>query len=365
MRPTPKPGILEITPYKPGRATVEGIERPLKLSANENPFGCSEAARAAYIAASGELHLYPDAKTSRLRAAIAERYRLEPARLVFGAGSDEIFAIAAQTYLGAGDNAIQPQYGFAAWAIAVCAAGARIKSAPERNYVVDVDAIAAAIDERTRIIFIANPANPTGTLLPFDEIKRLHNQMPGDVLLVLDGAYSECAQGVAGFSDGIDWARDKQNVLVTRTFSKAYGLASLRIGWAYAPLEVADALNRIRLPFSVSRAGEAAAVAALADVAFLQRSVEAFSEGRRRLDAALQALDIRTLPSAANFVTARVSDAADVSDALAQRGILVRHLAGYGMPECLRISVGTLEQVTLSLAAITDVLSDRLAKFTR
>lgn len=359
MRPAPKAGILQIAPYTPGRATAEGVKHPLKLSANENPLGCSEAARAAYIAAASDLHLYPDAKTSRLRAAIADKYRLEPERLVFGAGSDEIFAMAAQAYLGAGDNAIQPQYGFAAWAIAVRAAGACMKPAPERDYVVDIDAIVAAIDERTRIIFVANPANPTGTLLPFDEIKRLHDAMPANVLLVLDGAYAECAQGISGFSDGLDWARDKPNVLLTRTFSKAYGLASLRVGWAYTPLEVAEALNRIRLPFSVPRAGEAAAVAALADDAFLLRSVKAFADGRRQIDTALQTLGIRTLPSAANFVTGCFDGAEEFAEALAQRGILVRHLGGYGMPDWLRISVGTPADIAKAMDAVADVLRCR------
>lgn len=356
MTPTPKPGILRIAPYQPGRATAEGVEQPLKLSANENPLGCSTAARAAYIAAASDLHLYPDAKTSRLRAAIAEKYQLEPERLVFGAGSDEIFAMAAQVYLGADDNAVQPQYGFAAWAIAVCAAGACMKSAPERDYVVDVDAMIAAIDARTRIVFLANPANPTGTLLQFDEVKRLHQQVPANVLLVLDGAYAECAQGANGFSDGMNWARDKENVLVTRTFSKAYGLASLRVGWAYASADVAEALNRIRLPFSVPRAGEAAAVAALADDAFLQRSVEVFADGRQCLDAALRALGVRTLPSAANFVTCCFANAKEVGDALARRGILVRHLAGYGMPDWLRISVGKPEEVARVIEVTTDLL---------
>lgn len=350
---------MQIAPYTPGRATAEGVERPLKLSANENPLGCSEAARAAYIAAASDLHLYPDAKTSRLRAAIAEKYRLEPERLVFGAGSDEIFAMTAQAYLGAGDNAIQPQYGFAAWAIAVCAAGARMKSAPERDYVVQIDALVAAIDDRTRLIFVANPANPTGTLLPFHEIKRLHRAMPAHVLLVLDGAYSECANSMLGFSDGMDWARDKENVVVTRTFSKAYGLASLRIGWAYAPTDVAEVLNRIRLPFSVPRAGEAAAVAALADDAFLQRSIRTFAEGREQLDAALKALDIRTLPSAANFVTGRFPNAKEISDTLARHGVLVRHLASYGMPDWLRISVGAPEALARSTKILTDVLRRR------
>jgi histidinol-phosphate aminotransferase len=347
---------MQIAPYTPGRATAEGVERPLKLSANENPFGCSEAARAAYIAAASDLHLYPDAKTSRLRAAIAEKYRLEPERLVFGAGSDEIFAMAAQAYLESGDNAVQPQYGFAAWAIAVAAAGGRIKSALERDYVVDVDAIAEAIDARTRLIFIANPGNPTGTWLPFSEIERLYARMPGHVLLVLDGAYSECARGIPGFSDGLDWARDKENVLVTRTFSKAYGLASLRVGWAYGPARVAATLNRIRLPFSLPRAGEAAAVAALADDAFLDRSLTNFAEGRKRLTEALQKLGVQTLPSATNFLSARFSDAQDLCATLAKQGTLVRHLANYRMPEWLRLSVGTPDEVSVLLQQIADYL---------
>jgi histidinol-phosphate aminotransferase len=356
MKPAPKPGIMDIAPYIPGRSTAAGISRPLKLSANENPYGCSSRARAAYAATASELHLYPDANTSRLRAAIAEKYGLEPERLVFGAGSDEIFSMAAQVFLRAGDNAVQPQYGFAAWAIAVAAAGGCMKSAREPAFVVDVDAMIAAIDERTRVVFLANPANPTGTLLPFEAIKRLHGQMPTNVLLVLDGAYSECAEQIPGFSDGIEWARDKDNVLVTRTFSKAYGLASLRIGWAYGPVEVVEALNRIRLPFSVTRAGEAAAVAALADDDFLQRSVREFAVGRQRLDERLLALGLRTLPSAANFVTAFFPNAKHVSDALASRGILVRHLSNYNMPEWLRISVGMPDDVARVIDAIVDTM---------
>lgn len=353
--PLPKPGILEIAPYVPGRSQLAGVERPLKLSANENPFGCSDAARAAFLAAASELHLYPDANASRLRTAIAEKFKIEPKRLIFGAGSDEIFAIAAQAYLGAGDNAVQPQYGFAAWAIAVAAAGAWMKAAPEPNFVVDVDAILSAIDERTRIVFVANPANPTGTWLPFTEIARLHAGLPERVLLVLDGAYAECAIGIEGFSDGLEWARDKSNVLVTRTFSKVYGLASLRIGWAYGPAEVISALDLIRLPFSVTRAGEAAAVAASADDVFVQRSVLAFEEGRRQLDAALRAFDARTLPSATNFIAARFEDARAVNAALAQRGIIVRDLTNYGMPDWLRISVGRPEDTARVIAVLGEL----------
>lgn len=355
--PVPKPGVSEIEPYVPGRSKLAGVERPLKLSANENPFGCSEDARAAYLAAASELSLYPDANTSRLRAAIAEKYQLEPERLIFGAGSDEIFAVAAQTYLGAGDNAVQPQYGFAAWAIAVAATGAQMKKAPEPAFVVDVDAILSTIDERTRVVFVANPANPTGSWLPFAEIQRLHAALPESVLLVLDGAYAECAIGIDGFSDGLDWARDKANVLVTRTFSKVYGLASLRIGWAYGPMGVVSALNRIRLPFSVPRAGEAAAVAALNDDGFVRRSALAFEEGRRELEAALRTLGAKTLPSATNFVTARFDDAQGVDALLARRGILVRRLVNYGMPDWLRISLGKPQDTKRVIAALTEPLS--------
>lgn len=361
MRPTPKAGILDIAPYVPGKARAPGIDRPLKLSANENPFGCSEAARAAFIAASDEINLYPDANSSALRAAIARKYDLEPDRLIFGAGSDELFSIAALAFLDRGDNAVQPQYGFAAWSIAVGAAGAVMRSAPERDYVVDVDALIAACDPDTKLLFLANPANPTGTVLPFSEIERLHAMLPPTVLLVLDGAYAECARGVAGFVDGLAWSRDKENVLVTRTFSKAYGLAALRIGWGYAPFPVADALNRIRLPFSVPRAGEAAAVAALADDAFVERSIAAFDAGRRSLADALRRLNVETLPSATNFVTARFADAAAMEETLARKGVLVRRLNGYRMPEWLRISIGAPD----AQQRVIDLISEALASVDR
>lgn len=357
MRPTPKPGILQIAEYTPGKARAEGVANPLKLSANENAFGCSPAARDAYLRASEELHLYPDAKTSRLRAAIAEKFGLEPERLVFGAGSDEIFAMVAQVYLGAGDNAVQPEFGFAAWAIAVRAAGASMKSAAEQRHVVDVDALLDAVDERTRVVFVANPANPTGTWLPFCEIERLRAALPDNVLLVLDGAYAECAYGLDGFSDGLNWSRDKQNVIVTRTFSKVYGLASLRIGWGYTSPAIADAINRIRLPFSVPRAGEVAAIAALVDDEFVARSVANAVEGRRALAEAMRSMGLETLDSATNFVTARFDDAAGVEAELARRGVLVRHLANYGMPDRLRITVGTPDQQMRVIAELRDILA--------
>ncbi|MBY0565301.1 MAG: histidinol-phosphate transaminase [Hyphomonadaceae bacterium] len=361
MSPTPKPGILDIAPYVPGRASAPGVAKPLKLSANENPFGCSDAARQAYLRAVNEIHLYPDANTSLLRAAVAEHFKLEPERLVFGAGSDEVFAMATQAYLREGDNVVQPQFGFAAWAIAARAAGGEVNVAPERDYVVDVDAMLAAVDDRTRVMFLANPANPTGTWLPFSEIARLHARLPPHILLVLDGAYAECAGDVAGFSDGLDWVRDKNNVLVTRTFSKAYGLAALRVGWGYGPAPVIAAFDRIRLPFSVTRAGEAAAAAALSDQGFVARSAEHFAVERVRLAEALRALGLKTLPSATNFVTALFDRAPVPAQAtyemLAREGILVRWLKNYGMENALRISIGRSEETTRVIDAMTRALA--------
>ncbi len=357
----PRLGILNIAPYTPGRSTASGVATPIKLSANENPLGCSDAARDAFLASAAQLHLYPDSRTSHLRAAIAEKYGLAPQRLIFGAGSDEIFAMACQTYLGPGFNMVQPQFGFAAWAIAARAAGGAVKSAAERAHVVDVDAILAAIDSETRIVFIANPANPTGTWIPFSDVERLHAAMPNNILLVLDGAYAECAAHVRGFSDGLAWSADKQNVLVTRTFSKAHGLASLRIGWGYAAAEVIDAMDRIRLPFSVPRAGEAAAVAALADEAFMQRTLACIAEGRARLERVLSDLSVPTLPSATNFVTANFERAAMNADELearlAARDVLVRNLRSYSMANWLRISIGSPEAMTAAAAAIRDLLT--------
>jgi histidinol-phosphate aminotransferase len=270
--------------------------------------------------------------------------------------------MAAQTFMTGGDNIVQPQFGFAAWAIAALAAGGEVKSAPERAYCVDVEALAAAVDARTRLVFIANPANPTGTWLGFGEIERLHAALPRDVLLVLDGAYSECALGLEGFSDGLDWARDKANVMVTRTFSKVHGLAGLRIGWAYAPADIVQAIDRIRLPFSVPRAGEAAAVAALGDDAFVAKSVAHFAAGRTRLARALQTLGIPSLPSAANFVTANFAGTKPGADgvraALARRGILVRGLSNYGMPDWLRITIGRDKHIDAALALISQALGD-------
>lgn len=336
-----KPSILEIEPYKPGRATVQGFERPLKVSANENALGCSARAREAYISAAANLNLYPDPRANALRAALAEKHGLDPDRIIFGTGSDELFAMACQAYLQPGDVIVQPQYAFAAWAIAARAAGGGVVSAREKQFRVDVDAMLAAVDARTRLVFIANPANPTGTAISLAELRRLHAGLSEDVLLVLDGAYAE-------FGETGDWFKafgDAPNVFITRTFSKLYGLASLRLGWGYAPRAVANVINQIRLPFNATGPAQAAALAALEDEAFVERSVAFAVAGRQRLAEDLSALGLAPLPPAANFVTVRFPETSRVSaieacEGLAAEGILVRGLEPYGMADALRITVG-------------------------
>jgi histidinol-phosphate aminotransferase len=343
-RPTPRPGIIDITPYRPGKATAEGVANPVKLSANENILGCSPLAREAFAGAADNLALYPDGRGAALRAAVAERYRLEPERLILGCGTDEIFALLNQTYLQAGDNIVQGQFGFGAYAIGARANEGEVRVAAETNYRIDVDAMLASVDERTRLVFIANPANPTGTFIPLSEVARLHASLPGHVLLVLDGAYAEFNSDPT-FGDGIDLARTADNIVVTHTFSKLHGLAALRVGWAYAPAAVADAVDRIRLPFNTSIAGQAAAIAALADDEFQARSLAHVELWRPWLTQQLGGLGLEVVPSSANFLLigfprsgGRV--AAEAEAFLARRGLIVRGVTGYGLPDHLRLTIG-------------------------
>jgi histidinol-phosphate aminotransferase len=347
--PRPKPGILDITPYVGGKSSAAGFAEPLKLSSNENILGTSDAARRAYAAAAGNLHLYPDGRANALRTTVADRFALEPERLVFGCGSDEIFSLLCQVYCQPGDNMVQGQYGFLAYRIVARAAQAEVRFAPEPDYCVDVDQMLAQVDARTRIVFLANPSNPTGTWLSGAEVRRLHAALPPHVILALDGAYAEFADDPA-FEDGIELARTASNVVVCRTFSKIYGLAALRIGWAYAPTAMADAMDRIRAPFNLNLPGQAAAAAALADQDFLERSRALVLEQRPRLEAGLKRLGLKVYPSQGNFVLARFPaepsrTAAEAEAFLAQRGVIVRGLGGYQIPDGLRITVGLAEHV--------------------
>jgi histidinol-phosphate aminotransferase len=343
-QPAPKAGILDITPYTPGKSKAEGIAHPVKLSANENILGSSPLARAAYVAESENLGLYPDGRGEALRAAICRHYDFEPARVILGCGTDEIFALINQTFLTPGDNIIQGEFGFGAYAIGARANQAQVRYAPETRHRIDVDAILAEVDARTRIVFIANPANPTGTFISAKEVERLQAGLPADVILVLDGAYAEFNTDPT-FSDGLELARGAPNVVVTHTFSKLHGLAALRIGWAYAPLVVAEAVERIRLPFNTSIPGQAAAIAALADLDFQARSLALVEQWRPWLTQQIAGLGLEVTPSAANFLLIGFPEtagrtAAEAEAFLARRGLILRGVAGYGLPNHLRLTIG-------------------------
>lgn len=353
-RPQPKPGILDIEPYVGGKSKIEGVTEPIKLSSNENALGCSLDAKTAFLEAASQLNLYPDGRCGALRTAVAEQFHLDPERIVFGCGSDEIFTLLAQAYCEAGDNVVQGEYGFLAYRIAARAAGAHVKFAPELGLRADVDALLAAVDERTRIVFLANPANPTGSCLTRAEVRALHAGLEPHVVLVLDGAYAEFAEG-DDYEAGFELAAEAHNVVVTRTFSKLHGLAALRVGWGYMPLPLADALERIRGPFNVNLPAQAAAVAALRDQAFQERSLELVRVWRPWLTQQIGGAGFEVAPSAANFVLVRFPQvhgrtAADAEAFLGRKGLLVRGLANYGLPDALRITVG-LEPHNRAVAA--------------
>ena len=360
VEPAPRPSILEIVPYTPGKSAVDGIVDPIKLSANENILGCSPRARAAYVEAASDLAAYPDGRGAKLRTALANHYGLEESRIILGTGSDEIFGLLSQVFLGAGDNIVQGQYGFGAYGIAARANEAEVRTAPEPGYRIDVDGMLDQIDDRTRLVWIANPSNPTGTFVSDREIRRLHASMPANVLLVLDGAYAEFVDDPS-FSDGLDLARGEANVVVTRTFSKLHGLAALRVGWAFAPDAISDAVNRIRPPFNTSIAGQAAAIEALADKEFQVRAIEHVRRWRPWLTQQLGGLGLEVVPPSANFVlvgfpgdSGRTASAAEAF--LARRGLIVRGVAGYGLPDHLRITIGLEEHNRAVVEALADFL---------
>ena len=341
---------MDIAPYVPGRATTDDGRKVAKLSSNENPLGTSPAARDAFRTAADSLERYPDASGAIVREAIAARYGLDPARVIYGNGSDEILHLAAGCFAGAGDEVIFVRYGFAVYEIAARRVGAVPVVAPDRDYATDVDAILACVTERTRIVYVANPNNPTGTYAARDEIARLHAGLPPHVLLVLDHAYSEYLD--EGEDDGgLDLAKTATNVLVTRTFSKIYGLAAERIGWGYASAEIVQALHRIRLPFNITIAGQQAAVAALDDQAFVAHSKAHNAQWRAWFAeqvAGLGNAGVRAVPSKANFLLVLFEGALTAEAALAglaDIGYAVRWLPGQSLPQALRITIDTPDQM--------------------
>ena len=338
--PSPQPGILDIALYVSGESTLAGRSDILKLSANENPLGFSDKARDAFLRAGQALHRYPGTDHAALRRAIAEVHGLDPDRIICGVGSDEVLQFIAQAYAGPGDEVIVTEHGFSMYPILARAVGATPVEVAERERRIDVDAILAALSPRSRIVFIANPANPTGTFLPADEVRRLAAALPPNVVLVHDGAYTEY---VEGFDGGAALVDEFANVIMTRTFSKAYGLGGLRVGWGYGARGVIDVLNRLRQPFNLSDVQMTVAEAAMLDQDFLRRCQTENARWRDWLRAALIGHGLQVDESHANFLLARFADAdqaAGCDDALRAAGIIVRRVAGYKLPQALRITVG-------------------------
>ena len=345
--PVPRKGILDIDAYVPGKSAAPAGVRLWKLSSNETPLGPSAQAKAAYAAASEKLELYPDGASSALRAAIAARYGLDPARLICGAGSDELLSLLAYTYLGPGDEAVYSEHGFLVYKIATLAAGATPVVAPEKNYTADVDALLARVTAKTKIVFLANPNNPTGTYLPFDEVKRLHAGLRSDILLVLDAAYAEYVRA-NDYESGLELVATSANVVMARTFSKIYGLANLRLGWMVGPLAVIDAVNRIRGPFNVSGPAMAAGIAAIEDQAHVTAAIAHNDEWLAWLTSELTGLGLGVTPSVGNFLLVHFpkeagKSARDADAFLTERGLILRRVDAYGLPDALRLTIGPEE----------------------
>jgi histidinol-phosphate aminotransferase len=355
--PQPQPGILGITPYKGGEGAVPGVADVRKLSSNESPLGPSPKAAAAYASLAKELHRYPDGASDALRQAIAKHHGLDPERIVCGNGSDELIGLITAAFAGPGDEVVYSQHGFLMYPIAAMAHGAKPVVAPEKNLTADVDALIAAVTPKTKIVFLANPNNPTGTYLPAAEVKRLRAGLPPHVLLVIDAAYAEYVTR-NDYSAGVDLVDAGDNTVMTRTFSKIYGLAALRIGWMYAPTNIVDIINRTRGPFNVNAAAQVTAVAALADVAHIDAARTHNDIWLPKLTEGIRALGLEVAPSVGNFLLIRFGkapkDAAAADAFLRGRGLVLRGMAAYGLADCLRLTIGTEEENVRFLAALKD-----------
>jgi histidinol-phosphate aminotransferase len=360
MTPRPRPEVLEVSPYVGGESRVPGVNRVIKLSSNEGAFGVPPGVAPAVARAVGELSRYPDGEARELRAAIGSRFGLDPAKIICGNGSDDIIAQLCIAYGGPGREVLMSAHGFSIYHIAGTYAGSRVIKAPERNLTADVDALLARVGAATRLVFLANPNNPTGSLLAQSEVERLRARLPEEALLVLDAAYAEYVDR-PDYDPGVKLVDAAENTVMTRTFSKVFGLGGMRVGWAYAPPAVIDVLNRIRAPFNVSVAAQAAAVAALAEPGWVEKGRAHNTEQRARLAAGLAAAGIRVWPSEGNFVLADFGTPAHADAAnehLRRHGLIVRKVGGYGLPHCLRITVGTTEEVGLVIDNLTRFMAE-------
>lgn len=359
--PAAKPGILKIEAYVPGESKLPGGVKPVKLSSNETPLGPSPKAIEAFRAMAGELERYPDGSATALRQAIAARYGLDATRIVCGAGSDELLTMLAHAYLGPGDEGIYTEHGFLVYRIAILANGATPVVAPEKNLHTDVDAILARVTPRTKIVFVANPNNPTGTYVPIDEIRRLRAGLPASVLLVLDAAYAEYVRR-NDYEAGLELVATTLNTVMTRTFSKIHGLAALRIGWAYCPAEIADALNRIRGPFNMSAPSIAAGAAAIADHQHEQQAVAHNDVWLKWVSDEIGKLGLRVTPSVANFVLfhfdgIKCASASNADAFLKSKGVIVRKVGAYGFVNALRMTIGSADDNKAAIAALRAYLA--------
>jgi histidinol-phosphate aminotransferase len=353
--PQPKPGILDIEAYVGGASKIAGVERVIKLSSNEGALGPSPRAVEAYRAVAAEMHRYPDGHANRLRALLADRWGLEADNIVCGNGSDDVLQLLTRAYAGAGDEVLYSEHGFLVYPIAAKSCGATPVTAPETDLTTSVDALLARVTERTRIVFVANPNNPTGTYISSEELRRLHAGLPSDVLLVIDAAYAEFVDA-NDYEDGSALVREHGNVVVTRTFSKIFGMGGLRLGWAYCPPAIADVLNRIRGPFNVSSPALAAGEAALADRAFFDLARQHNLYWRAWLAEEIAKLGLEVVPSATNFLLVKFPDARAADAFLRSRGIIVRAVASYGLPDHLRITIGREDEVRAVAEALKELI---------
>ncbi|GAA6161323.1 histidinol-phosphate transaminase [Ruegeria sp. HU-ET01832] len=350
---TPQPGIMDIAHYQGGQSHVAGVAHVIKLSSNENPFGPSPKAIEAVRDSAATLHRYPSTDHAPLRDAIGARHGLDPARIICGVGSDEVLQFVAQAYAGPGDEVIYTEHGFSMYPIIARMAGATPVMVPEKDRHVDVDNILAAVTGQTRIVFVTNPGNPTSTMIPESELVRLVEALPDSCLTVIDGAYAEF---VDDFDGGASIVDRFDNVIMTRTFSKVYGLGGMRVGWGYAAQSIIDVLNRVRQPFNLSLTALAAAEAAVKDEEFLSHCQAENARLRVWLSDELAKIGVLSDASCTNFILARFTDQAEAEacdDYLKTQGLIVRRVAGYNLPNALRITVGDEDACRRVVEAIT------------
>jgi len=360
-QPDPRPGLLDILAYRGGVADAPGFNAPIKLSSNENCFGAPEVAKQAIAKQSSSLERYPDGGAQNLRKALAKKHDLDVERIICGCGSDEILQLIGRSYLRPGDEVLFSAHGFLTYKLIALQNEAVPVMVPEDDLYANVDRMLAALTSRTRLVFVANPNNPTGYMMPKADLLRLHAGLPKHVLLIVDAAYAEYVDD-SSYSCGMELVREHDNVLTTRTFSKVYGLAGLRIGWAYCPQQVADVLNRVRSPFNANRLAQAAALAALNDDGFVQKSADHVRKWRKWLSEEISKTGIRVYPSAGNFILLGFNGDAKKADAaerfLMDRGLILRGMRGFGLPGFLRLTVGLDNENQAFASALSEFMID-------